>query len=112
MKATANNSVKINKSMVMKAAWDVLRKHKATNLAEALRMAWKAYKLKAQLALGVVKFTFRKVNGEVRQAVGTLASNFFQYTPKGNGSSKTAGTICYFDLEKHAFRSFCVYSLL
>ena len=40
-----NNSVRINKSMVMKAAWETLRRHKAVSFSEALRKAWHAYKL-------------------------------------------------------------------
>lgn len=73
-----NNSVRINKSMVMKAAWETLRRHKAVSFSEALRKAWHAYKLKAQMALGVVRFVFRKTNGELRNAVGTLAKNLYQ----------------------------------
>ena len=113
MKATVNNnSVRINKSMVMKAAWETIRKHKASTFAEALRKAWQAYKLKAKMALGAVKFTFRKTNGEIRKAVGTLAKNLFQYEPKTTGRPSHPATICYWDLEKGAFRSFCIDSLL
>ena len=46
-----NNSVRINKSMVMKAAWETLRRHKAMSFSEALRKAWHAYKLKARWLL-------------------------------------------------------------
>lgn len=113
MASTANNnSVRINKSMVMKAAWETLRKHKASSFAEALHKAWQAYKLKAKMALGVVKFVFRKTNGEIRNAVGTLAKNLYQYEAKGTGHAAPACTIRYWDVEKKAFRSFCVDSLL
>lgn len=107
-----NNSVRINKSMVMRAAWEVLRKHEAVTFAEALHKAWNAYKLKAKMALGVVKFVFKKTNGEIRNAVGTLAKNLYQYDYKGTGHKSPAATIRYWDVEKHAFRSFCVGSLL
>lgn len=113
MASTANNnSVRINKSMVMKAAWETLRRHKTMSFSEALRKAWHAYKLKAQMALGVVRFVFRKTNGELRNAVGTLAKNLYQYEVKGTGHAAPACTIRYWDLEKNAFRSFCVDSLL
>ncbi len=107
-----NNSVKVNKSQLMKAAWEIVRKHKVATFAEALRKAWQAYKLKAQMALGVVRFTFRKANGEIRKAVGTLAKNMFSYEQKGAGRASHPSTIAYWDLEKNAFRSFCADTLL
>lgn len=109
---TSKNNVRINKSMVMKAAWQVLKSKQAKDLAEALVKAWKAYKLKAKMALGVVKFVFKKTNGEIRQAVGTLANNMYQYDYKGTGYASPASCIRYFDLERKAFRSFTVASLL
>lgn len=109
---TSKNNVRINKSMVMKAAWQVLKSKQAKDLAEALAKAWKAYKLKAKMALGVVKFVFKKTNGEIRQAVGTLANNMYQYDYKGTGYASSASCIRYFDLERKAFRSFTVASLL
>lgn len=112
MEATSKKSVRINKSMVMKAAWMVLRKKEATSFAEALKKAWRAYKLKAQMALGVVSFTFRKTNGEIRKALGTLASNLYQYEYKGTGYSSPANCIRYWDVEKKAFRSFTAGSLI
>ena len=105
-------AVKINKSQLMKAAWQLIRKHKVATFAEALRKAWQAYKLKAQMTLGVVKFAFRKTNGEIRNAVGTLAKNLYQYEPKGTGRASHPSTIAYWDLEKNSFRSFCIETLL
>ena len=96
----------------MKAAWEMLRKHRAASLREALHKAWKAYKLKAEMALGVVKFVFKKTNGEIRKAVGTLARNLYQYEAQGTRYALPAGTIRYWDLEKQAFRSFCADSLI
>lgn len=71
-----NNSVRINKSMVMKAAWETLRRHKAVSFSEALRKAWHAYKLKAQMALGVVRFVFRKTmaNSEMQSGLSQRTS--------------------------------------
>lgn len=106
------NQVRINKSMLMKAAWMVLRKKEAVTFSETLKKAWRAYKLKAQMALGVVSFTFKKANGEIRKAVGTLASDLFHYEYKGTGSASPASCIRYWDVEKKAFRSFAVASLM
>lgn len=113
MKANnSSNSVKINKSDVMRAAWAVLKRAEAKTFAEALKMSWKAFKLKAQMAVGHAKFKFRKANGEIREAFGTLANNMYKYDFKGTGRPKPVYQICFFDLIKKQFRSFTVGSLL
>lgn len=113
MEATSKTTaVRINKSMVMKAAWMVLRKKEAGSFAEALKKAWRAYKLKAKMAFGEVSFTFKKTNGEIRKAIGTLARNLYQYDYRGTGYASPANCIRYWDVEKKAFRSFTVASLI
>jgi hypothetical protein len=64
--------------------------------------------LRALLAHNIVSFTFRKVNGEIRHAVGTrnlaLASRYTQTeipTPKGEEQSNS-----YYDVEKMGWRSY------
>lgn len=114
-----NNSLKkhltmkaqINKSQLFKMAHTMLRKAEAANLSEALTKAWKALKLKAAMMAGNVAFAFRKLNGEIRQAVGTLVN--VAYTAK-NTTRKAgpADVICYFDVEKNAFRSFNAANLI
>lgn len=108
----SENPVRINKSMLMKAAWTVLRKKEAETISEALKKAWRAYKLKAKMSIGVVSFTFKKANGEIRKAVGTLASSLFNYEYKGTGNEGPTSCIRYWDVEKKAFRSFKVASLM
>lgn len=105
-------TTKVNKSLVMKAAWEAVRNNKVASFAEALKKAWQAYKIKAQMMVGVAKFAFRKANGEVRKAVGTLSGNLFHYESKGTGRANHARTICYWDLEKRAFRSFNIETLI
>jgi hypothetical protein len=64
--------------------------------------------LRTLLAHNIVSFTFRKVNGEIRHAVGTrnlaLASRLTQTeipTPKGEEQSNS-----YYDIEKMGWRSY------
>ena len=40
--------------------------------AECLKQAWQVIKLKARMKKQVVEFYFQKMNGEIRQAFGTL----------------------------------------
>lgn len=45
---------------IMQLAWQFVKRN-GIELAEALRKAWQVFKLKAQMAKGIVRFYFRKV---------------------------------------------------
>ena len=105
-------ATKISKSLVMRSAWSVYRKAGVMSISEALKLAWKAIKLKAEMAKGVVTFKFRKANGEIRTAVGTLKSGMVNYQPKGTGGKPCYSTVAYWDLERDAFRSFSIANLI
>lgn len=101
----------INKSSLMSLAHVMLAKSEFATFAEALKQAWKVMKLKAKMANGVVEFSYRKVSdGSIRHAVGTFndMSNYI----KGTGSSRNIDNICYIDIEKGGFRSFCACNLI
>lgn len=73
-------------------------------------------KLQEMLHSGVVEFTYTKKNGETRQARGTkcwdaeiVGENFV--APNGRGSDKT-GVVTYWDLDKDAWRSLGMDSLV
>ena len=112
MASTINNIERTNKSLVMKAAWAILKKAEVSTISEALKVAWKAVKLKVEMAKGVVKFQYRKASGEVRTAIGTLKSGMVNYEPKGTNRTPCYSTVAYWDIEKKAFRSFCISHLL
>ena len=105
-------ATKISKSLVMKAAWSIVKKAEVQTISEALKLAWKAIKLKAAMAKGVMEFTFRKANGEIRKAIGTLQPEFINYESKGTTRQPCYSTVAYWDLERHAFRSFSIASLI
>lgn len=109
---TTKSSVSVNKSQLMSAAHVMFRKGDFKTFGEALKQAWKAYKIKARMAVDVVEFTFKKANGEIRKAVGTLAKFMFTYENKGTTRKSSPSCIVYWDLEKNAFRSFTVGSLM
>lgn len=102
----------ISKSLVMKAAWSIVKKAEVQTISEALKLSWKAIKLKAAMAKGVMEFTFRKANGEIRKAIGTLQPEFINYESKGTTRQPCYSTVAYWDLERHAFRSFSIASLI
>lgn len=81
-----------------------------SNFAEALKYAWKVIKLKMQLAKSVVVFKFKKTDGTIREAIGTLQSS---YLPQGKNTGKSnTGVFTYFDVEKQEYRCAKIESLI
>lgn len=66
-------------------------------------------KLKTMLHEGIVAFKYCKVNGEIRKAIGTLDSSksegLAKYVASGK-YSKPDNVVCYWDIEKDAWRTF------
>lgn len=101
------------KSLVFKTAWKLFKGQVFTSFGEALRAAWAKVKLTARLRAGIAHFSFVKVStGEVRKAIGTLASAHYQYESKGGTASDKADLVRYWDMEKNGFRSFKIQNLI
>jgi len=100
MSAQRRNSL----SEIMSLAWQFVRKNGYT-MSDALKCAWTNVKLRAQLGRKVCKFYFKKVDGTLRQAFGTLMSERVPET-KGTGRKPSDGVQVYFDTEKDEWRSF------
>jgi len=64
------------KKEVFTTAWELFRNNLFTTFGECLRAAWRRVKLVAKLRTGLAYFSFRKVNGEVREAVRANASRY------------------------------------
>lgn len=97
-------------SSIMRAAWGFVRRNGFT-LSEALKQAWMLFKLKARMARGIVRFYFRKVDGSLREAWGTLSSAIVPPTlgcdRKPNPTVQT-----YYDTEKSEWRCFKIANLV
>lgn len=100
-------TMKVDKSTLFKVANAIYAGNKASSFSEALKMAWRAAKLQMALAAGEVKFRYRKCNGEIREAVGTLQNMVLDKLTAFNGAA-----MYYFDLKKKGFRSFSVANLI
>lgn len=88
---------------VMQMAWSFVRKN-GYSMSEALKCAWANLKLKAALKVKIVEFYFKKTDGTLRQAFGTLLSD---RVPETKGTKKTADNCqVYFDCEKEEWRCF------
>lgn len=89
---------------IMQMAWMFIRKN-GYSLSEALKCAWRNYKLKAAMKSGIVQFFFRKINGEIRQAFGTLKSEILPET-QGTGRKANETVQVYYDTDRQEYRSF------
>lgn len=91
-------------SSIMRMAWVFVRKYGFT-MSEGLKQAWLNAKLKKELGKRIVKFYFTKVNGEIREAYGTLKSELIPET-KGDERKRNDTVQVYFDTEKSEYRCF------
>lgn len=104
-------ATKINfRSRVMKTAWQIYRRTSAT-WQKSLKRAWSVVKATLAMTKGKVEFCYLKMDGSLRNAVGTLRN--IPITPKGQKGNKSPhALVCYWDLECGAFRSFRVENFL
>jgi hypothetical protein len=72
---------------------------------ECLRLAWANFKLVRRMHAEIVHFHFRKVDGSIREAWGTLRADLLP--PVGDDKRRrNEFTQVYFDTEKQEFRAF------
>jgi len=90
---------------IMQMAWQFVKRNGFT-MAEALKAAWLNFKLKAAMAVRIVKFYFQKVDGSIREAYGTLRTDMMPATSGNDNRRKNDTVQTYFDTEKSEFRCF------
>lgn len=96
------------RSKVFRMAWEILHST-GKSFAVCLAKAWAVYRLKREMASGVVRFAFEKVDGTFRKASGTLKN--VSAMVKGTGTENFK-TVAFFDVDKRAFRCFKVENLI
>lgn len=89
---------------IMSMAWSFVRRN-GYSMSEALKCAWANAKLRVQLSKRIVEFYFKKTDGTLRQAFGTLMSARVPQT-KGTGRKAADNLQVYFDTEKEEWRCF------
>jgi hypothetical protein len=99
-----STTIKNQLSNIMRMAWVFVRKYGFT-MSEGLKQAWLNAKLKKELGKRIVKFYFQKVDGSLREAYGTLASDKTPAT-KGDDRKRNDTVQVYFDTEKDEWRCF------
>ena len=75
------------------------------NKTQLFKTAWANIKLRAQMKHRNVRFYFRKVDGTIREAYGTLKESIL---PPTQGTSRKANETLqtYYDTERQEYRSF------
>lgn len=99
MKTTINNLQLLNRAtnMVL-AGYDLIQSLQTSTLIESLQF---------RLMNGTAHFIYRKANGELREAWGTLLAKTIERNINGRGyPRKLDGLQAYFDIEEQAWRSF------
>ena len=99
-----------NRSKIMIIAHALKRVYKMS-FGEAQKLAWSNSKLKVALHQGPVQFSYKKKNGEIRQAIGTL-HNVAPLLVGSDKFQKDILTLRYYDLEKEDFRSMKMNNLI
>ena len=105
MKATVNELAVLDraKSMVMKGL----------NLNQSLQTSMSVEALQFQLMNGTAHFIYKKKDGTLREAFGTLLEKVVERNTNGLGYPKRYdGLQAYFDIEEQAWRSFRYENLL
>ena len=95
---------------ILNLAWQFVRKN-GYSMSEALKCAWANFKLKAALKVKVLEFYFKKTDGTLRQAFGTLKANLIGEV-KGTGRKPNDNLQVYWDTEKEEYRCFKKFNLI
>lgn len=97
-----------NLQSIMSLAWKFV-KNDGMNMSEALKAAWKNAKLYRAMCKSAVTFTFRKVDGSIRQSLGTLSLTAIpsHQIPTGiHPHAKNSNRQAYYDMDKQEWRSY------
>lgn len=72
--------------------------------ADALRHAWRVIKMYKRMKTQDVSFSFKKVDGSIREAIGTLRNEVLPES-KNSGRPTNFRLFTYWDLEAGSYRS-------
>ena len=92
-------------SALMKQAHQFI-KIAGLSLSEALKKAWANFKLRKAMSVGIIRFYFRKVDGSIREAYGTLKESIIPETAGTDNRKKNDTIQTYFDTERQEWRCF------
>lgn len=89
---------------ILNLAWQFVRKNGYT-MSEAMKVSWANYKLKQAMKNKIVRFYYRKVSGEIREAFGSLQDKLLPEI-KESDRKPNSTLFTYYDTERESWRSF------
>ena len=92
-------------SNIMCMAWRFYRTTRQA-FGECLKLAWRNFNLVRNMHTEVVRFYFRKVDGTLREAWGTLRSDIVPPIDGSDTRKKNNTVQAYFDTERQEWRCF------
>lgn len=92
-------------SNIMRMAWRFYYTTRRA-FAECLKLAWRNFNLVRRMHTEVVRFYFRKVDGTLREAWGTLRTDLVPPVEGQDARKKNDTVQVYFDTEKNEWRCF------
>ena len=92
-------------SNIMCMAWRFYRTTRQA-FSECLKLAWRNFSLVRKMHTEVVRFYFRKVDGTLREAWGTLRSDIVPPIDGSDTRKKNNTVQVYFDTERQEWRCF------
>lgn len=93
-------AIQKRRSMALTLAHAMQKRNPTLSFSEVQTQGWKVLRLTEKMREKQAKFTFRKVNGELREAIGTV-DYALERTIVKRGKQKIP-TIRYFDLTKNS----------
>ena len=90
---------------VMNLAWQFVKRN-GFSMSKAMKVAWTNVKVRTRMRDGIVKFYFRKVDGTMREAYGTLQERLIPAHTDGQGRKKNDTVQTYYDTEKQDWRCY------
>lgn len=93
------------KDKVMLLAWQLIKRN-GFGKSDALVLAWANVKLRRAMEDGIVKFYFRRVDGTVREAYGTLCERIIPPVTGRDRRERNDTVQTFWDSEKRVWRCF------
>ena len=95
----------IDLSNIMRTAWQFV-KITGLSLSECLKKAWLNFKLAKKMKTAIVKFYYKKVDGSIREAYGTLKADLIPATTGTDTRKRNETVQTYYDTERNEYRCF------
>ena len=108
MQTPSTQAPTVSRADVMRLTWQLVRSTKLS-FATALKQAWAAIRLKAEMLIKPISFYYRKGDGTTRYAVGNYTS---ASETSGQGKPASPLVMRYFDTIANGWRSFRIDRLI